>query len=212
MESEYNTNKKIPLGSSDIFNGKVFTDNYRVLSDKNRYHNNVQDFENGTIYLKNNFYEDLLLKYDLYKDELILKPYKSTTNIGIIVYKEDVDFFTINEKHFFNLNLKYKDAKFINGYYELNFKGKKSTLYIKHKKRIRQILTKDRIHYEFDLSTEVIIAKDNEVKLVNSKRDMVKLFPKFKKQIESYYKTNYQLGKQDKARFFNLLLTKIDRE
>lgn len=200
--------------SSNLFNGLAFNDTYRVLSKKNRYLNDEIEYQIGDVTIDGFLYKNIELKYDLYKDNLILKPMNNSGYIGILLDKEKIKSFYIKKQLFINSDYfdlsKNKSIK--PGFYEIKYKSKNITLYVKHTKNIKELLNKNIIHYEYNLEYEIVIIKDSLIYKIENKNNLVKIFPEFKKRINSYFRINQKLEKEDKATFYKNLLLSIDQK
>lgn len=200
--------------SSNLYNGLVFIDSHRVLSEKNRYLNNELEYLEGDVTFDGVLYKNVELKYDLYKDNLILKPLNNSGYKGIILDKEKVKSFHIKKQLFLNSNyIELNQSQYIKtGFYELKYHSKNITLYIKHSKEIKELLNKNTIHYEFNSQNEIIILKDSLSYKIENKKNFIKIFPEFKKRINSYFSINQKLEKEDKATFYKNLLILIEKK
>lgn len=200
--------------SSNLYNGLAFVDSYRVLTEKNRFLNNELGYKKGSVNLNHYLYKNIDLKYDLYKDELILKPLNGSGYLGILIDKEKIINFSIEDQHFINIDYlnPNNSKKFASGFYELKYKGKSVILLVKYKKEIKELLTNTTIHYEYNLFTEIVITLDSNFYKINNKKDLIAIFPKFKKEIHSFFRNNDDLKKANSGSFYKKLFILIDNK
>ncbi|MFB9080989.1 hypothetical protein ACFFWB_26860 [Flavobacterium procerum] len=74
----------------------------------------------------------MLLKYDIYRDDLILNPYDEANSTKINLHKENIKSFTISNEKF--VNLTDLPTIFKGGFYEEIILKNETTLYIKYLK------------------------------------------------------------------------------
>ena len=141
----------------------------------------------GSVTIGKRTFENLILKYDIYNDELL-----TTTDHGIILQlnKEMVDYFNmtyINKTYFF----KRLDADSINalsGYVCVLFEGHVSLL-VKYRKEILLLAVENRYDL-FNQLHKIYLKKDGEIILINSKRDFLKQLEDRKPQVRTFIKSN----------------------
>ncbi len=83
----------------DINNGIPHTNSFRTLStDIHLYL--INKYESGKVTYENQTYYDVKLKYDIYRDILVLNPDGGSENIGINLIQNKVSSFSILDKNF----------------------------------------------------------------------------------------------------------------
>ena len=175
--------------NSHLFNGKIHTNVFRVLSNKNQFFNESVDYITGNITIDDISFTDVQLKYDVYSDELIIKPNFEITQFGIVIDPTKVNHFKLLNKNFIYLEKE--------GYYELITKNENYKFLIKHKKIILKKLEKEYVFYEFKNDYSYYCYYNNNLITLKSKKDFTKTFPNHKEKIESFYSQyNYLLKKK----------------
>jgi len=198
------TNKE----SLPINNGKLHTNFDKIIGTVDRYYNS--EFASGNLGYEEQEYFDVQLKYDIYKDEIILKsPGEGLIEINLI--KENVQYFKLLDKKFINLNIDKKlPANARGGYYEESVIGKKFTFYIKHYKDKKEILKGTETFIDYYNKNEFVLFTHGKYTNVDSKNELLKLFPNDKNKINDYYLMNRNLRKENEARFMENLMRYIN--
>ncbi|CAM3842415.1 MULTISPECIES: hypothetical protein [Flavobacterium] len=192
---------QIGIQNSHLFNGKTYSNNYRVLSTKNQFLNESLNYSKGVIVTQGILFNDLELKYDVFNQELIIKPDPETSHLGIIIDTTQLNSFKLFDTTFINL----KSGSIDNGFYESAIDLPKIKLFIKHRKNKIKKLDKKTIHYEFENKYEYVLYTDFDYKLADTKENWIKIYPDFKKEIKKFYSSNKTLEKLDKTAFMKKL-------
>lgn len=191
-------------------NGVFYFNTLKTLTTHQFYHTNK--YSSGTLVYDNQFYNEVNLKYDSYRDVLVFKPYGESESFGIILIQEDVSQFNINNKKFVNLSLLTKDSlKNVKGYYEENLKNQHLTFYIKHKKDRREFIQNQIAYTDFEIYNEFLILKNATYYPIKNKKDVTSLFSTHKKEINTFYSDNSKLSKDNKTEFYEKLFRFIDQ-
>lgn len=193
----------------NINNGIVHSEPFRPIPNKNRYY--IDEFNIGDLSFEGEIYSNVNLKYDIYDDQLIYKQNGVTENLPITLIKDKIDFFTIKNKKF--VNLKAETLKFpslINGIYEESFTASEVSLYTKHRKEKIKVFQTNGVYYNFIYYTDFFIKYSNFFYKVESEKDLKKIFPMYKKEINNYYKTDKKLERSDKKQFMENLTKQIN--
>lgn len=211
--SQDNKNKEIynwfdnAIGKENlaINNGSIHTNYDTTLDNKNRYFNS-DTFVEGILNYEGQTYFTTLLKYDIFDDTLILNPDKESNYIAVNLISEKVDSFIICDKRFVKIDSK-SIVNYRSGFYEEITFGKKLLLYIKHYKESRKVISGDYSLTDFTLNHDFLLKKDNVLHAINSKKEILKLFPNLKKKINSFYETyNPNENKEPKDIFMKKLI------
>ncbi|OXA80064.1 hypothetical protein [Flavobacterium frigidimaris] len=199
--------KNLGLESLDFKNGLAHLNFDKTAPNQNRYL--IDEFRKGNINYDGQFYFDLFLKYDIYNDELVLRPYDETNTTKINLVKDNIKTFTIGTEKFTNL----KDLNttiFKGGYYEEVVIGKNITLYIKYYKEKKKS-TKDEINLiDYVPKYEFILFKENKYNLISEKKEIITLFPDSKRKINDFYLMNRDLRKDNPSLFMKNLIKYIN--
>lgn len=192
-----------------INNGKLLLNYDRVINNNDRFY--FSQYAIGTVVYDTQTYNNVVLNYDLYNDDLILKPNGEADKNPIILVKNKVQSFSIDKKNYVNLNYSQtKTSDVINGYYEEGFIGNQINFYIKHAKTRTERINSDGPYDDFTEKTYFILNYKNEYYKVSSKKSIITIFPEYKKLINEFYSTNDYMIKLDKSRFLANLFTLLN--
>lgn len=193
----------------NINNGIVHSEPFRPIAGKNRYY--TEEFNIGDISFEDQIYSNVNLKYDILLDQVIYKQNGASENLPINLITEKVDYFFIKNKKF--VNLKEESVQFpsiIKGFYEETYIGDNVSLYIKHTKEKVKSLQSDVIYYNFIYKISYILKYNNYFYKVETEKDFKKIFPNFKKEINSIYSTDKKLERSNKPQFMENLTKQIN--
>lgn len=133
-------------------------------------------------------YEDLALRYDLYRDQVLYNHIHPSGSYIIVLNKELIDAFAIDGHRFKKLpDSGHISAGMKEGYYELLAEGKAS-FYVKWQKRLSDPGPDSRA--EFTLIKEWYILNDGEFKRVSGKSGILKVLEDHKKEVKSFIRKN----------------------
>lgn len=188
-------------------NGKINIDHYNLKNDHNYYLN--KNFVVGTIYYDNQLYENILIKYDIYKD-LLVKSFGNTTSLAIDLISEKTDYFIIGDKKFVNIDTKYKYPKDVTGFFEEKYLGKNVSLYIKHFKTSKEDITDNTVYTEFKEHRNFELVFESKFRTINTPKELLAIFPQLKPEIKNYYRKNKFLEENNPDQFKADLIKFID--
>lgn len=190
-------------------NGPLALNLYKTEGDNTMYLKDDK-YTIGTIIYDGEPYYNIKLKYDIFKDQLILNPPGKPEHIGINLIREKTTSFSIYDKNFVLL-LKNQTAlaEFESGYYELKKINENFLLYIRHHKDIQKRLNDNAVYYSFKGNNTYYIDYKNHFHEINSKSKILKVFPEYKKQINAFYQKNSSLSRTDNDQFINSLMISI---
>ncbi len=166
------------------------------------------EFEKGNVMFNGKLYKDIYTNLNSHLDELnvLIK----TSGRIVVLNGEFVDYFNMGERNFINIK---NDNQFLQkGYYEVIYKGD-VRLYKKIKKiyseRINEAIsakTQSKLERLFIVSQNYYLIKDNSVKLIKNKSDLLAGFPDRKKDIRQFIREKNLDMKNEKERSFALVL------
>jgi hypothetical protein len=176
-------------GSSDLLNlGELYVAEH-VFANGHPYFI-TNDYTLASVTIHNNTFEKIKARYNIERDQLIIRVNVDSGVYVPMVTKEDwIHSFKINEHYFVSIN-ELQPSTEVKGYCEEVYKGKKM-FFIKYKKKFIDNYT--------DLSPEgffsvVKISKyvyDNKTFIpVNSRREFLELFSIHKKEIKKFMRKN----------------------
>lgn len=193
---------KTGVQNSHLFNGSPYSNEFRVLSKKNQFLSNSLDYTKGSVTTADNItFNHLDLRYDLFNQQLIIKPDQTTSHLGIIIDSVKIKQFTLYNHTFVNI----KDYSKASGFCELAVDFPFFKLFIKHQKNKFKFIDGTLIHYEFENLYYYFIQKETNYYPINSKKEIIRLFPELKKDINLFYKQNQILERTNKYDFIKKL-------
>jgi hypothetical protein len=144
----------------------------------------AKDFLPGEVVIKGRKFSNVLLKYDIYKDEIL------TPNVfgGILqMNKERVDSFsfTFQNKIYHFAHIADSNR---NGFANILYKNK-CTLYIRYSKYIKKLAV-DGMYDKFIQESQLYFVKDKKVFPLNGKSDMMNILAEDKDLIKKFIKKN----------------------
>ena len=195
--------KVLGLKNTNLSYGILFKEKYVTLKDNHHYFK-ADQFNPGTVSYRDNDFFDVYLKYDLAEDNLIVKIPGKFEAFSIILEKHLIEKFSIGDHRFIHI----KD----HGFNEVLFSTTTISIYKKHIKTKKKKLDKSSIYYKFkDNNSYLLHYKDSYFK-VNRKKDFIKLFPKQKDFISSYFKTNRRMSKNNFDEFIAKLIQQLSNK
>lgn len=185
--------KKILGNELGLYNGPVYVDYTRTISQGSSFLGDSTYPSYGNVTYDGVLYENIPLLYDIYQNKLItIHP---STKISFSFVNERVEAFTLLGSYFYNLK---PDSVYTikPGYYERLYSGIKSSAYQRHEKQARNDLS-DRI-VKIGLSDKNVffIKIKDKVTPVSRKKDILKLYDNERKKISHFMRT-------EKLRFRN---------
>ena len=203
--------KTVGKHNLDSNNGVLYTNPYKTLDDSYHIYFSEDKFEKGTLSYDGQIYFDTSLKYDVYRDIVILNPDGASELIGISLNKEKVESFSLYNRKFVKLiKEQYTLPNLTTGYYEISENNKDFILYIKHSKAIQKKVKEDGIYYEFKPNSSYLLYYMKNLYAVDNKSDILKIFPDQKKQINEFYLMNREVRKSDTNQFMKNLMKHIN--
>jgi hypothetical protein len=193
----------------DINNGKIHIDPYNLKNGNNNNYYLNKNFANGSVFYDNQLYENILIKYDIYKDQLV-KSFGDNIKFGITLINEKTDYFLIEDKKFVNIDKKYKYPKAVTGFFEEKYSGKNISLYIKHFKTVKEVIIETTLYAEFKAYSDYQLLYNSKFTTVNTQKEILTIFPQLKKEIKDYYKKNKILEETNPYQFKADLIKIID--
>jgi len=176
-----------------IFNGRAWRNLYpKVIGDQFLF---GKEFLPGTVTIEGRAFKNLLLRYDIYNDEIL-----TITDHGIILQlnKEMVNrfSFTYLDKTYDFFRHDPDSVNTTGGFFNVLYDGGVS-LYVKHRKEILLLAVENRFDL-FQESHRIYLEKDGKMYLLSGKRDLLNTLEDNKKQIRSYIKSGkFTVTKKD---------------
>lgn len=168
-----------------IYNGRAWRNlYYRVRGDQFLF---IPIFIQGSVSIEGRKYDNLLLSYDIFNDELLIN-----TQRGILIQlnKEMVDSFSL-EFNYRNYKFKRLDTDSVNsitGYVNVLHDAGLS-LFVKYRKEILPLAV-DNKYDLFSQSNRIYLKKDGIIYRIGSKGEFLNLLKDHKQEVHRYIKNN----------------------
>ncbi len=202
--------EQVGIENTTLYEGIVFREKYRTINDRVKFFRSAQ-WLNGSVVYSGQLFTDLLLKYDVFEDQLLIKQLDRLGGGAMLLFKDKVSSFVIEGTQFVNIIDPNIDRS-LNGYFELLWSND-IRLYAKHRKD--DLVRKDRSapYYEFiDRKKEYLLEIGNDHFSINKKRDIQLLFPVLKKEVDSFYQKNKRLQSRDIDAFMISLVRTFENQ
>lgn len=206
----HNFDEVVGIENTGLYTGKLWNLQYRTINEKTPYFDSPR-FEEGSVTYRGQDYNGLLLKYDVFEDVVLLKLASSVGGATMEFISDWLTRFTINGHRFINLKANGNSELGHSGFYEVLYEGKSISVFTKYSKQIHQRKDRSSIYYEFGSGPSIhVIMHQNHITPVSSKKDWIKVFPQFEKQITDFYKKNRNIEKQSPNNFLTSLTNYLD--
>ncbi|MBS9463462.1 hypothetical protein KIM67_13675 [Flagellimonas sp. 389] len=194
---------------SGLYNGVQYNNDFIVLEGKHQFLD-TNDFSEGYVRYDNQHHYKIYIKYDLFYDEIIVRPQNSSGGLAFKLIKSLVDGFVLFDKKFVHIKARNQKTNEPIGYCEQLSETEFLTLYKKQIKKSSKKAKGAKIFYEFNQSNTYIIEYNNTFFPAAVSKDLISIFPDQKNVIKDYYRAYKKLLKSDPDTFFKLLLTRLN--
>jgi len=185
-----------------LYNGNEFTGAYSGNSGHPYFE--YREPQIGSVFYDGIYYPDVLLSYDITRDEIILV--NPTKNLNIKLITQKINWFTIQNHLFTNIREDTLAAGFPgSGFYELLYEGAASVL-SKRKKQLSQSLKADELS-KFLQWIEYYVKKDSVYYSVSGKRSLLAVCKDHKIEVTKFMQKENLNFKKDPA---NTIIKVID--
>lgn len=195
----------VGIENTDLYQGILYVQEYRTVNENTQFFLN-SDFLNGSVEYSGQKYFDLDLKYDVFEDEVLLKMISKTSGQTLKLFKDRIQSFEIDGRIFVGIH----EEGLPTGFYEILVE---STFFTLHAKRTKnKFERKDTFIYDefLDGRSEYVLYYNNKYVVLKSKKDLTNLFPKFKNEINDYYRKVSRLKKKDPDGFHIGVIKRIE--
>jgi hypothetical protein len=197
-----------------INNGIVFKDAF-ITESKEKIHRyfNKNSFELGSLHYNGQIYFNVLLKYDLFKDDIIVKILYENNFSVLRLETEKIKEFNIQDNFFVSASFfEERDVSVEKRFYEKIHLSKKYSLFKTSEKKVSQYKAEYKVYDKFTLVENFYLLYNNKFYLIESKKDFKKIVPSLKTKIYSFFKKNKKILKKDPTTFYKLLIQSIARD
>ena len=218
LKAQENTNStylnwfddKVGIENTALYQGIVYREAYRTINEKVKFYKSAQWYNGSVLYSGQPFY-NVLLKYDVFGDQLVLKQLDRLGGGAILLFKSKISSFWIEDTQFVHLRKEEIGAE-VAGFYELLWEDGSIRLFAKHQKN--DFVRKDRraIYYEFvDRKKLYLLDLSGQYYPINRKKELIDVLPSLKKDIDKFYQTNKRLLNRDIDSFMISLIRSVSQ-
>ncbi len=165
------------------------------------------EWKEGSLIVKGDVYSNVLVKFNVNLDQLILKKeyIKKESHIPIILNNNFIDSFSVEDRLFISLHTMPFIPELI-GFAELIYKGRIIFL-IKHNKEFINRYSQSNPYGDYSkLNSVNYIYEDERLTRLNTKRSFLNYFESYKKEIKKYIRQNsIRYKKATSAQLFELI-------
>jgi hypothetical protein len=196
--------------NSALYNGRAYVNPFRFGNETHNYFGN-DAYVAGSVFYDGQLWTDATFKYDIHGDNLIIRSIGEYDYMGITLTPEKTASFSIYDKKFVNLKLLFPElpAFMPNGYLEEITLNDAARLYIKHHKNKRGLKVNVIMYDVFESENQYFLFTNGAYFPINSKSDLIAIFPNYKSKINKYYSANRKTAKSDENKFMENLLIYI---
>ncbi len=176
--------------NTGLLNGIEYHEMFKTRNGNHKFYAS-SSYQTGDIIYNGQHYFDIEMKYDIHGDDVIVRIPTSSSSYVIQLIKEGVDGFTIGDSRFIPLK---DQVKYDNGFYEVIFESSDLALYKKHIKTANKYFSDKLIFYGFKNKDQYLLYVEGEYhKITKSKKSLINLFPKYKQDINLFYKSQRKI-------------------
>ena len=201
--------EQVGIENTALYEGIIYKETYRTINEKVKFYKSSQWFKGSVIY-SGQLFSNVQLKYDVFGDQLIIKQLDRLGGGALLLFKDKITEFNIEESRFVNVSDVYGGSDF-SGFFELLWESNGNRLLAKHLKN--DFLRKDRsaTYYEFvDLKKEYVLHRQGNYYQLKGKKELIRIYPDLKKQIDSFYQNNRRLRSRNLDGFMVSLITTLE--
>lgn len=187
--------------NTDLSYGTLFKDKYKKIDGNHNYYE-VDEFRIGQVSYRDQVFSNVLMKYDLLDDNLIIYITQGYENFPIKLHSHLVEKFKINNTDFiYNTDF---------GFLEALLLKKDIKLYKKYIKKKYKKLDKSFSYYKFEKEIFHLINFKNKNYVIKKVKDIFKVFPDKKKQIKRFNQKNSFIRKDNFGLFIKNLIESLN--
>ncbi len=200
VEELYNHTEQIYSTDDLLVNGQIYIPTRTIAKGSPYFGKNK--FSEGSVIIKGRQFNEVLLKYNLEDQRLILRAaLESGKYVTIVLNSKLVDAFNIGDQEFINADSYFNNSNF-SGFYTLVYEGSFVCL-VKYKKTFRAVYDTQTPNGSYtEMKSDYFIFENGRLENITKKKALLNHFPIQKKEIKSFirkHKIQYK-----KANIFSL--------
>ena len=193
--------------NSGIFDGVEYYERYPVRNEKHKFFKNA-DFKIGSVVYDRHPFLNLLLKYDVYGDELLVQNSEVLGSPVTQLYKEKIATFSIEKHDFVHLNASTEKNEPVTGFFELLQNDTNLKLLKKHRKKMIK-KTDEGVYYEFKDDPWYLLQKKEAYYKLKNEKSILTIYPELKDELNEFLRSITKEEKENTEDLFLLILKKI---
>ncbi|UII75797.1 hypothetical protein LV716_16265 [Flagellimonas sp. HMM57] len=193
---------------SGLYNGVQYNNEFIVLEEKHQFFG-ANEFIKGYVQYDGQNYYDISLKYDLLNDHVIVSPKNASGSLTFRLINSKVNRFVINDRLFVNTTKNNLDSTENIGFCEVLLSKDIFSLYKKYIKKGSEKSKNSKVFFEFNLKESYYLNYGDNFLPVNTRSELILIFPDRKNVIKDYFKSYRNLLKSDHDTFLELLLKRL---
>ena len=130
---------------------------------------------------------------------------------AIQLIRDNIKSFKIENHLFINSNHLELPTSDKDGFFEVIFQDKNLSAYKKHIKNDEARKNNRFAYTKFIYRNKILINYNNKLHTLNSKKNLIQLFPQHKKEINAFYSKNRPLMKSDYDEFLTRLMDNLNK-
>jgi hypothetical protein len=200
--------QQVGIENTGLYEGILYKELYRTLNENTQFYI-TPDFLSGTVVSDGQPYIDLLLKYNVYDDQVLLKVKDRLGGNTIQLLRDKISRFTINNRLFIQVTDAPAELA-LTGFYEVSYQNATVILLTKHTKKLFERKDRSSLYYEFlDGNKEHVVLFGHKYFPIKNKRDLIDIFPDLKDQIDEFYNRARVQRRTQPHAFMVALITRI---
>lgn len=176
-----------------VYTGIEYVENHKSVNEFHKFFES-KDFIKGSIVFEGQPYYNVDIKYDLYNDLVLVKPPNRSSLFMISLDKNKIDEFNINKHQFVKVKDTLNNSIIVTRFCEILLQNDDFTLLKSHRKKVNQRIDGRTMYVEFTEANSEFLLKEGQTYKLRSKKDLITLFPKYKKEINNLYRINKVKG------------------
>lgn len=201
--------EQMGIVNTGIYAATEYVEQYQVINEKHRFLDSP-NFLLGTIWYAGDPFHKVLMKYDLFEDQVIISLKNSASVPPIKLESQKIDSFQLKDRKFIKASFPDPKSNLGIGFYQLINRSAYFTFYEKHRKVDVRKLNRNRVYYEFKDKNEYIVVFEGQFFNIKNKKDLLNIFPLEKSSRKKLQAMN--TGRSLNEYSINFLLQEIKRE
>lgn len=168
-----------------LYNGRQFY-GYLTLTKYSPLYPDEADWSIGSVLYDNMWYRNLLIKYDIYKDQVIIR---HLNGIPYILYSDRVQEFSFEGKTFIRIHKDKSNSMLTDGFYQRLLAGK-VILLAKRSKTMEEDKFGRELERKFIFKSQFYVVKDNSFTFIRKHKSLLTLLNDKNRELRLYIKKN----------------------